>query len=67
MLRNGVLMDAMPTPQYALTDDGVHIAYTVVGDGPMDLVLTPGFVGTSSGGSTLWSSIGRSGWRRSPA
>jgi pimeloyl-ACP methyl ester carboxylesterase len=37
-------MDAMPTPQYAVTDDGVHIAYTVVGDGPMDLVFVPGFV-----------------------
>jgi pimeloyl-ACP methyl ester carboxylesterase len=37
-------MDAMPTPQYAITDDGVHIAYTVVGNGPLDLVLVPAFV-----------------------
>jgi pimeloyl-ACP methyl ester carboxylesterase len=37
-------MDAMPTPHYTRTDDGVHIAYTVVGDGPIDLVLAPGLV-----------------------
>jgi hypothetical protein len=37
-------MHALPTPHYARTDDGVHIAYTVVGDGPIDLLLTPGFV-----------------------
>jgi pimeloyl-ACP methyl ester carboxylesterase len=36
-------MDA-PETAYALTDDGVHIAYQVVGDGPWDLVFVPGFV-----------------------
>jgi hypothetical protein len=33
-----------PETRYAKTDDGVHIAYQVVGDGPFDLVLVPGFV-----------------------
>jgi class 3 adenylate cyclase len=33
-----------PETSYALTDDGVHIAYQVVGDGPGDLVFVPGFV-----------------------
>ncbi|HMK63598.1 MAG TPA: alpha/beta hydrolase, partial [Acidimicrobiales bacterium] len=30
-----------PEPRYALSQ-GVHIAYQVVGDGPIDLVYTPG-------------------------
>jgi class 3 adenylate cyclase len=29
--------------KYARTADGTHIAYMVVGDGPIDLVLVPGF------------------------
>jgi class 3 adenylate cyclase len=33
-----------PETAYALTADGVHIAYQVVGDGPGDLVFVPGFV-----------------------
>jgi pimeloyl-ACP methyl ester carboxylesterase len=35
-----------PTPQthYAKAPDGVHLAYQVVGDGPVDLVFVPGFV-----------------------
>jgi len=33
-----------PETRYAKTDDGVHIAYQVVGDGPFDLVMVPGFV-----------------------
>lgn len=32
----------IPEVQYAKTGDGVHIAYQVVGDGPIDLVLIPG-------------------------
>lgn len=36
-------MTAVPKTQYAKSDD-VHIAYQVTGDGPLDLVLVPGFV-----------------------
>jgi class 3 adenylate cyclase len=35
---------AIPETRYAKTDDGVHIAYQVVGDGPFDLVEVGGFV-----------------------
>lgn len=36
----------MPRPdtRYATTDDGVHIAYQVVGDGPIDIVFVHAFV-----------------------
>jgi DNA-binding SARP family transcriptional activator/pimeloyl-ACP methyl ester carboxylesterase len=30
--------------RYAVTSDGVHVAYQIVGDGPVDLVAVPGFV-----------------------
>jgi len=33
-----------PQTRYATTDDGVHIAYQVVGDGPIDLVFVHAFV-----------------------
>ena len=32
-----------PETRYAKTVDGVHIAYQVRGDGPIDLVFIPGF------------------------
>jgi pimeloyl-ACP methyl ester carboxylesterase len=32
-----------PETRYAKTTDGVHIAYQVLGEGPSDLVLLPGF------------------------
>ena len=35
-------MSVIPEVRYAKTGDGVHIAYQVVGDGPIDLVLVPG-------------------------
>jgi pimeloyl-ACP methyl ester carboxylesterase len=40
---------AQPQPfrssvRYAVTKDGVHIAYQIVGDGPIDLIAVPGFV-----------------------
>lgn len=35
--------DAIPETRYARSGD-VNIAYQVIGDGPVDLVLTPGFV-----------------------
>ena len=34
----------VPETRYAKTGDGVHIAYQVVGDGPIDLVFVPGWV-----------------------
>lgn len=33
-----------PATHYALTQDGVHIAYQVFGEGPYDLVILPPFV-----------------------
>jgi pimeloyl-ACP methyl ester carboxylesterase len=36
-------MTGTPRTQYARSGD-VHIAYQVVGDGPIDVVLVPGFV-----------------------
>jgi pimeloyl-ACP methyl ester carboxylesterase len=35
---------AAPEVQYAKTVDGVHVAYHVVGDGPIDLVYAPSLV-----------------------
>lgn len=35
---------AEPSVQYAKTFDGLHIAYEVVGDGPVDLVYAPGWL-----------------------
>src|SRR3974390_1212830 len=32
---------APPETRYARTDDGAHIAYQVVGDGPIDLIFIP--------------------------
>lgn len=34
---------AAPSTRYVKSDD-VHIAYQVIGDGPLDLVFVPGFV-----------------------
>jgi len=33
-----------PGTRYAKADDGTHIAYQVFGDGPIDLVVVPGFI-----------------------
>ncbi len=33
-----------PETRYAKSGDGVHVAYQVCGDGPMDIVMVPGFV-----------------------
>jgi class 3 adenylate cyclase len=33
-----------PRTRYATTDDGIHVAYQVVGDGPIDLVFVHAFV-----------------------
>ena len=45
-------MAAIPETRYAKSGD-VHIAYQVVGDGPFDLVLVPGFV---SNVEAIWTS-----------
>lgn len=37
-------MAEVPETSYAKTEDGVHIAYQVFGDGPVDLVMVPGFI-----------------------
>jgi class 3 adenylate cyclase len=34
----------IPDTRYAVTDDGVHIAYQTVGDGPVDVVFVHAFV-----------------------
>ncbi len=34
----------VPDPRYATTSDGTHIAYTVMGDGPIDLVYAFGYL-----------------------
>ena len=34
----------VPETRYARTSDGVHIAYQVLGGGPVDFVWIPGFV-----------------------
>ena len=39
-----------PETRYAKSGD-VHIAYQVMGDGPLDLVFVPGFV---SNGEYVW-------------
>jgi DNA-binding SARP family transcriptional activator/pimeloyl-ACP methyl ester carboxylesterase len=43
--RDGLGPDMSRSPvRYALCDDGVHIAYQVVGDGPVDILIVPDFV-----------------------
>lgn len=44
-------MTAVPDTRYAKSGD-VHIAYQVLGEGPVDLVFVPGFV---SNVEALWS------------
>src|SRR5512144_751947 len=36
-------MPAIPTTRYVRSDD-VHVAYQVIGDGPLDLLWVPGYV-----------------------
>ncbi len=33
-----------PPVRYATSPDGVHVAYRIVGDGPVDVIAVPGFV-----------------------
>jgi pimeloyl-ACP methyl ester carboxylesterase len=37
-------LTAIPKIRYARTLDGVNLAYQVVGDGPLDLIVVPGYV-----------------------
>jgi class 3 adenylate cyclase len=37
-------MAGQPVTRYAKTDDGVHLAYQVLGEGPFDLVFVPDWV-----------------------
>jgi class 3 adenylate cyclase len=48
----------VPETRYARTPDGVHVAYQVVGDGPIDLAISLGVV---SNLDLLWD---QPGWRR---
>ena len=34
----------IPETRYAKTADGVHVAYQVLGDGPVDLIFVLGWV-----------------------
>jgi DNA-binding SARP family transcriptional activator/pimeloyl-ACP methyl ester carboxylesterase len=38
------LTAARPPVRYARAGDGVHVAYRIVGDGPVDIIAVPGFV-----------------------
>ena len=49
-------MTALPTTKYVKSGD-VHIAYQVIGDGPLDVVFVAGFV---SNVEAIWDSSARS-------
>jgi DNA-binding SARP family transcriptional activator/pimeloyl-ACP methyl ester carboxylesterase len=42
--RPGALACTRPPVRYAMSADGVHVAYRIVGDGPVDIIAVPGFV-----------------------
>lgn len=44
-----------PEVRYVKTDDGVHLAYQVVGDGPLDLVIVPGYISELDNWWEAWS------------
>jgi DNA-binding SARP family transcriptional activator/pimeloyl-ACP methyl ester carboxylesterase len=37
-------LEPVPRIRYARTEDGVNLAYQVLGDGPLDLIVVPGYV-----------------------
>jgi DNA-binding SARP family transcriptional activator/pimeloyl-ACP methyl ester carboxylesterase len=43
-LPEGTLAIIRPPVQYAMSSGGVHIAYRIVGDGPVDVIAVPPFV-----------------------
>ena len=51
--------------RYAETRDGVHIAYQVVGDGPIDIVLVVSGLGLGRSGRGVGQERSSSGSRRS--
>jgi class 3 adenylate cyclase len=53
-------MAEMPSTRYVKSDD-VHIAYQVIGEGPLDLLFVPGFV---SNIETIWQSPEQSAFFR---
>ena len=58
--------EAEPEIRYARSGD-IHVAYSVTGDGPLDLVLVEGYFTTSgSCGNSRVIAVGFTGWRRSP-
>ena len=48
----GLAPDEIPTVRYARTPDGINIAYQVAGEGPLDVILIPGY---TSHLETWWS------------
>jgi DNA-binding SARP family transcriptional activator/pimeloyl-ACP methyl ester carboxylesterase len=42
--RPGAVSEAPPPTRYARSDDGVHIAYQVIGDGEHDIIAVPGII-----------------------
>jgi DNA-binding SARP family transcriptional activator/pimeloyl-ACP methyl ester carboxylesterase len=40
----GTVVSTRPPVRYATSPDGVHVAYRIVGDGPLDIIAVPGFV-----------------------
>lgn len=42
--RSGLDGQAVPRTRYAPTDDGIHIAYQVIGDGEQDIIFVPGLM-----------------------
>jgi hypothetical protein len=48
-------VDERPVTRYARAPDGVSLAYQVTGDGPLDLVLWPGFSYLTD---LLWEDLG---------
>ena len=54
-------MNFIPPETRYVRSDGVHIAYQALGDGPLDVVLVPGFV---SNVDANWASPARSNFFR---
>lgn len=52
-------MVSVPVTRYAKADDGVHIAYQVIGNGPFDVVVIPGFI---SHVEMVWEDAGLAGF-----
>jgi DNA-binding SARP family transcriptional activator/pimeloyl-ACP methyl ester carboxylesterase len=42
--RSGGNQDAVPQTRYARTEDGIHVAYQVIGEGERDIIFVPGLM-----------------------